>query len=225
MVKNRRLRTRASVSGRRRARVLGLSGLLGRVRASTGFLSTAAARSADDGERCSSEQRAASGPHSSQRPMASESPEWPKIEPITSGGTKPPRPPAAPTMPVTEPTLAAGRRWATRANVAPAAARGHRPWTGTRSCRRVRAPASSTGSRHRRRPRRRRPSAPIGPDPVREPAADRSHQDGDDHEAGHPVRRVRRGEAVGVLQVGGQVDAEGDVAAEADRVERRRPAR
>src|SRR5689334_1418054 len=38
---------------------------------------------------------------------------------MTSGGTNPPSPPAAPTMPVTEPTLVGGDCWATSANTAP----------------------------------------------------------------------------------------------------------
>src|SRR5262249_9995561 len=53
--------------------------------------------------------------------MVSE-PNWPYTNPITSGGTNPPRPPAAPTTPVTDPTLSAGASNATSANVAPLAA-------------------------------------------------------------------------------------------------------
>ena len=77
--------------------------------------------------------------------------------------------------------------------------------------------------RDRRRPRRRRRSrrrAPgSAPNRSDEPAADRPHDDRDHHEAGHPVGRVGRGEAVGGLEVGGQVDRERDVATEGDRVE------
>ena len=62
-------------------------------------------------------------------------------------------------------------------------------------------------------------STGIGAEPVGEPAADGPHDDRDDHEAGHPVRRVGRGEAVGGLEVRRQVDRERDVATEGDRVE------
>ncbi len=54
---------------------------------------------------------------------------------------------------------------------------------------------------------------------VGEPPADRAHDHRDDDEAGHPVRGVSRGEGVVGLEVGGEVDGEGDVATEGDGVE------
>ena len=59
----------------------------------------------------------------------------------------------------------------------------------------------------------------IGAEPVGEPAADRPHDHGDHHEAGHPVGGVGRGQAVRGLEVGRQVDRERDVATEGDGVE------
>ena len=56
-------------------------------------------------------------------------------------------------------------------------------------------------------------------EPVRQPAADRPHHDGDQDEARHPVGGVGGRQPVGRLEVGGEVDRERDVAAEGDGVE------
>src|SRR4029453_17479937 len=143
---------------------------------------------------------------------------------MTIGGRNPPRPPAAPTRPVTLPTWATGTRVPTMANTAPlprpsAAAMVRKATVATAMLgwkAVTTAPAATTPRAHRitGTPVLRSAGARAG-----EPAPDGAGQGGQDHEPGRPAGRVGGFEAVESLQERGQVDAEGPEPAEGDGVD------
>src|SRR5680860_1657275 len=128
----------------------------------------------------------------------------------------PPSPPAAPTSPVTPPTRAGSVTLATSAKVAPlpdprAAAMARNATVPMCSSSGVVAATAAPTTTTAYPPT----STGIGPNLSREPATDRSHHHGHHHEASHPVRRVRRVERVGGLQVRREVHRERHVTTEA----------
>ena len=134
---------------------------------------------------------------------------------MTSGGKKPPSPPAAPTTPVTAPTRSAGDHAGDEGE--------HRARAGAE--RRGHAEERAGGDRQQRRLERddrgeHRDDAERDDEhgdrvqPVGQPAADRAHHDGEHDEPGGAQRGVALVEVVGGRQLGGQVDAERDEAAE-----------
>src|SRR4030095_3085400 len=164
---------------------------------------------------------------------------------MISGGTNPPRPPAAPTTPVTEPTLSAGATLPTSANTAPLAAPriaamprkaivasgisgGWNAWTTANPAvtPKHQTRTDTGGNRSDSHPPRHPAGAPDAPDedgrgvdPVGQQAADRPGGHGEHDETGGPQRGVVGRQLVRGAQIGREVDAERDESAEADRVQ------
>ena len=140
---------------------------------------------------------------------------------MTSGGKKPPRPPAAPTMPVTLPTRSGGAMPATQANTPPVP----RPRKNAISTNgdAGRAPRAAAAARRRPPGPRRRPAR--SPTTVRGPIrSDSMPPTGRAMTAAMAKPAVRvpaagQVEVVDVLEVGRQVGREGDEAAEGDGVQ------